>query len=300
MVDLNSLKIFHDVVNAGGYSAAHRKTGQSRATLSRHISDLETTLSSRLIERSTRSFRLTEQGQILYERCLEIFAQVEDALMMVEHLQHEPNGLVRIAIPASLLHFQQLGDEILRYMNTYPKVKIHIEASNRAVDVHNENVDFVIRARTSLDYPLDYVPVLLGKMNLVLVAHPKWQKYFHAQMEDIFAQVPVIAWKGNGEYTYWPLINQNTKEQIQYKIQPKLIVDDMSTMRKAALQGLGLVMIPQIYVNEDLALGRLVQVDSVEKPSQSLVHAVHLGQRGMRPAVRHLLDWLKEVTENLR
>ncbi|WP_180084780.1 LysR family transcriptional regulator [Acinetobacter sp. YH12145] len=71
--DLNSLKIFRDVVSAGGYSAAHKITGQSRATLSRNISQLEAEVGARLIERSTRSFRLTEQGQVLYDSCLEIF-----------------------------------------------------------------------------------------------------------------------------------------------------------------------------------------------------------------------------------
>lgn len=299
-MDLNSLKVFRDVVSAGGYSAAHRETGQSRATLSRHITDLEETLSSRLIERSTRSFRLTEQGQILYDRCIEIFAQVDDALVMVEHLQHEPNGLVRIAIPPSLLHFHLLGEEILRYMEMYPKVNIHIEASNRAVDVHNENVDFVIRARTNLDYPLDYVPVLLAKMNLLLVAHPKWKDQLHGSLDEILGQVPVVAWKSNGEYAYWQLIHKITGQSMQYKTQPKLIVDDMDMMREAILKGLGIAVIPEVYVYEDLALGRLIQLDVEAEPAQSLIHAVHLGQRGMRPAVRHLLDWLKQATENLR
>ncbi|QXZ10997.1 LysR family transcriptional regulator [Comamonas sp. Y33R10-2] len=99
MVDLHSLKIFLDVVNAGGYTAAHRKTGQSRATLSRHISELEAALGARLIERSTRSFKLTEQGHILHERSQDIFAQVDDAVALVENLQREPSGIVRAAIP---------------------------------------------------------------------------------------------------------------------------------------------------------------------------------------------------------
>ncbi len=106
MHDLNSLKIFRDVVSAGSYSAAQRKSGQSRATMSRHINSLEKSLGARLIERSTRSFRLTEQGQILYERSLDILEQLDEAFTEVENLQREPSGLVRIAIPPSLLHLQ--------------------------------------------------------------------------------------------------------------------------------------------------------------------------------------------------
>lgn len=300
MMDLNSLQVFHAVVSSGGYSAAHRNTGQSRATLSRHITNLEQHLAVRLIERSTRSFRLTEQGQILYTHCQELFAQLDSALIQVETLQHEPQGLVRIAIPPSLLSFHRLGQEILRYMDSNPQVKVHIEVSNRAVDVHNENVDFVIRARTSLDYPLDYVAVLLARMNLVMVVHPKWQALLTDSIEQVMSQVPCIAWKGNGEFAYWPLMHQGTGQVVQHKIQPRLIVDDLSMLREAALTGLGMVMIPQIYVNDDLSLGRLVQVQSIEQPIGSMVHAVHLGNRGMRPAVRHLLDWLKEITQSLR
>ncbi|RKG53921.1 LysR family transcriptional regulator [Acinetobacter cumulans] len=300
MIDLNSLQLFYVVVSAGGYSAAHRKTGQSRATLSRHIITLEEHLAVRLIERSTRSFRLTEQGQILYTHCQELFAQLDTALMQVETLQHEPQGLVRIAIPPSLLSFHQLGQEILRYMDSYPQVKVQIEVSNRAVDVHHENVDFVIRARTSLDYPLDYVPVLLARMNLVMVVHPKWQNMLSASIDETISQVPCIAWQANGEFAYWSLRHQDTGEVAQHKIRPRLIVDDLSMLREAALNGLGMVMIPHIYVQDDLSLGRLVQVQSIEQPIMSMVHAVHLGNRGMRPAVRHLLDWLKEITISLR
>ena len=299
-MNLNSLKFFYEVVTAGGYSATNRQTGQSRATLSRHITELENSLSTRLIERSTRSFRLTEQGRILYERCQEIFSQIDDAVMMVETLQHEPNGLVRIAIPPSLLHFHQLGEEILRYMENYPKVKIHIETSNRAVDLNNENFDFVIRARTHLDYPLDFVPILLAKMDLVLVMHPKWKNTSTNDLEKLLETIPAISWKNSGEFSIWNLISIETKKEIQIKFRPRMVIDDISTLRNAALNGLGMIMIPQIYVMEDLSLGRLIQVNCDAQPQQSLIHIVHLGHRGMRPAVRHLLDWLKNITQNLR
>ena len=288
--DLNSLKIFKDVVSAGGFSAAHKITGQSRATLSRNVSQLEQDIGARLIERSTRSFRLTEQGQILYERSLEIFNQLDETFSMLESQQVEPSGLVKIAIPPSLLHFYNFSEEILKYMQQYRKVCIHIEATNRQVDIHNEGFDFVIRARTEMDYPLDYVPVFLARMELCLVVHPTWQNKIKDTLAETVENIPIITWKGTSGITHWQMVNQD-QQNVNLKVKPRLIVDDMTMMRSAALNGLGMIMIPLIYVENDIALGRLMKLDLDLKSPKSMVHAVHLGQRGMRPAVRHLLDW---------
>lgn len=299
MKDLNALKVFKDVVSAGGYSAAHRITGQSRATLSRYITELEQSVGARLIERSTRSFRLTEQGQILYDRSLEIFNQLDEAFALVENQQIEPRGLVKIAIPPSLLNFHHFGEEILRYMQTYTQVRISIEATNREIDIHNEGFDFVLRARSSLNYPLDYVPILLAPMQRCLVVHPQWKEHIKETLEETLEYIPTIAWKNTNGSSQWEL--KTNDDQIRYlRITPRLMVDDMPAMRSAALKGLGIVLIPMVYVEQDIALGRLVKIDLDLSPAESYVHAVHLGQRGMRPAVRHLLDWLKEITIPLR
>lgn len=300
MQDLNSLKIFKDVVSAGGYSAAHRKTGQSRATLSRHVSELEERLGSRLIERSTRSFKLTEQGQILYQSCVEIFDQLDDALITLEGMQKEPSGHIRIAIPPSLLHFHDFSREIIRYMGEFPKVSIQIEVTNRQVDIQHEGFDFVIRARSKLDYPLDFVPVILAKMQMCIVVHPMWKNSITAELERTLNSIPAIVWKGQFDHSQWSFLDKQNKT-VHYKVIPKLIVDDMQMMRQAALNQLGLIMIPKIYVQEDVASGQLILIQHHDLfIPESLVHVVHLGHKGMRPAVRHLLNWLKDVTVSLR
>ena len=298
MHDLHSLKIFLDVVNARGYSAAYRQTGQSRATLSRHITELEAALGARLIERSTRSFRLTEQGHILYERAQDIFAQLEDAFAMVENLQREPSGTVRAAIPPSLMQLH-LGNEILRYMQIYKKVRIELEISNRQVDIQNEDVDFVIRARSHMDYPQHFVPVVLGRMKLCLVAHPCWAAALKDSLQETLAHVPVVAWKASSAQASWQLLAQDGLP-VELPLHPRLLVNDLSTLRQAVDQGIGMAIIPDIYVREAIDQGKLIEVVLDLQPPTSVIHAVHLGRKGMRPAVRHLLDWLKDVTEQLR
>lgn len=297
MRDLNSLRIFRDVVKAGGYAAAYRQTGQSRATLSRHIMALEDELGARLIERSTRSFRLTGSGRILYERAVELLTGLDETVAVIEDRQHRPQGLVRVTIPPSLLQLV-IGREILRYLAETPDVQVQIEVTNRVADLRHDNVDFVIRARAKLDYPLDFVPVRLAQMELAIVTHPLWQNEIVETMVETLTRIPVLAWNGTDGEGLWTLFDGQGAPK-DFNLRPRLIADDIDTLRDAALAGLGMALIPRIYVHEDLSLGRLVEVRTDVRAPISMIHAVHLGHRGMRPAVRHLLDWLKQATNHL-
>ncbi|QXZ10998.1 hypothetical protein KUF54_07350 [Comamonas sp. Y33R10-2] len=192
-----------------------------------------------------------------------------------------------------------LGNEILRYMQTYTQVRVELEVSNRPVDIQNEDVDFVIRARAQMDYPQHFVPVVLGRMKLCLVAHPSWASALQPNLRETLEHVPTIAWKTSGALPSWQLIAQDGMP-VDVQIRPRLMVNDLTTLRDAALQGIGIAMIPEVYVREDVDQGRLMDIALDLKPPTSIIHAVHLGRRGMRPAVRHLLDWLKEVTQHLR
>lgn len=296
--DLNTLRIFRDVAKVGGFTAAHRETGQSRATLSRHVAALEEELGTRLIERSTRSFRLTDQGQLLYDRAVEIFGQLDEAVAVIEDRQQHPQGLVRVAIPPSILQLG-IGQEILKYLKAEKDVRVQVEASNRIVDIRHEGVDFIIRSRGVLDYPLDFVPVPLAKMKLTIVAHPSLQTKLMPTLQETLTRCDAIAWTGISGESHWQLMDDKDRTQDLY-FTPRLVVDDIAMLRDAALSGLGIVMLPWLFVEEDIAQGRLIEVHTDLKPPTGIIHALHLGQHGMRPSVRHLLDGLKRATQHLR
>lgn len=291
MRDLNALKIFCDVARAGGFAAAHRRTGQSRATLSRTVAALEEELGTRLIERSTRSFRLTEAGALLFARGTDIFGQIDEAVAMVEDRLREPRGLVQLAVPPSLIQLG-VGETILAYMEAYPRVQVQMHVSNREVDLRHEPFDFALRARNVLDYPLDFVPVPLAKVPTHLVVHPRWQPEIGATLAETLTRVPVVAWRGHGGRSQWHLPNGAGVIQ-DFALSPRLIVDDITLLRDAVLGGMGMAVIPETAIRQDLKTGGLMVLELDVRPQLSLLHAVHLGARGMRPAVRHLLDWLK-------
>lgn len=291
MHDLNSLQAFRSVAKEGGYSAAERATGQSRATLSRKVIALEEELGVRLIERSRRSFRLTEPGARLLARCDLLLDALDDTLAMVESEIAEPRGLVRIALPPSLLRLG-LGRVILEFLSEAPLVRLHMDVSNREVDLRHEDVDFVIRARAELDYPLDYVPIRLMEMERALVVHPRWKEHLGTTLEETLREVPTVAWTGLSGRSHWRL-HTATGEPQDVPLEPRLIANDIDALRSSVLDGLGMGLIPRSYVEEDLALGRLELVQLDLQPRKGVIHAVHLGRHGMRPAVRWLLDRIK-------
>ncbi len=140
MQDLNDLRFFVDVIKQGGFAAAARKLGVPRSKLSRRIMQLEERLGVRLIQRSTRQFAVTDIGREYYRHCLAMTVEADAAQEVIDRTRSEPQGIVRISCPSSVIYFQ-LGEMIARFMAKHPKVEVLLESTNRRVDVIREGLD---------------------------------------------------------------------------------------------------------------------------------------------------------------
>ena len=171
MQDLNDLRYFVQVVDNGGFSPASRAIGIPKSRLSRRIALLEERLETRLLQRSTRSFTVTEAGQIFYRHCKAMMIEAEAAQEAIDTLKSEPRGLIRLTCPIALLHVH-VGDMLARFMRLYPQIVIQLEETNRRVDVLNENVDLAIRVRPLPLEDSDLVMRKLATRSMCLVASP--------------------------------------------------------------------------------------------------------------------------------
>ena len=150
MNDLNDLYYFAMVVEHSGFAAAERALGIPKSRLSRRISQLETDLGARLLQRSTRRFAVTDVGQSVYRHAQAMLAEAGAAREVVDRLSAEPRGLVRVSVPVGIA--QQLMPQLLPdFLARYPKVRVQMHVSNRRVDVINEGFDVAIRVRAKLD-----------------------------------------------------------------------------------------------------------------------------------------------------
>ena len=171
MHDLNDLYYFVQVVDHGGFAPAGRALGEPKSKLSRRIALLEERLGVRLIQRSTRHFLVTEIGQNYYAHCKAMLVEADAAQAAVEQTRSEPSGIVRLTCPVALLH-ARVSVMLAGFMAHYPQVVVHLEATNRRVDLIAEGIDVAIRVRPMPIEDSDLMMKILAQSGHALVASP--------------------------------------------------------------------------------------------------------------------------------
>lgn len=291
MQDLNDLYFFVQVVDHGGFAPAARALGLPKSRLSRRITLLEERLGVRLIQRSTRRFAVTEIGQEYYRHCVAMLVEAAAAQEAIERSRSEPQGIVRLSCPPTLLAFQ-VGRMIADFMNANPRVEIHVESTSRRVDVVAEGFDLAIRVRTPPIEETDLVMKVLGPSTQRLVASPALLLNCPARLVPAdLAGMPSLDFAPAVRERLWCLDGPDgASAQVAHR--PRLVTDDLIQMRIAALAAVGVAQLPTMMVAADIAAGTLIDVLPQWRPRAGLVHAVFPSRRGLLPSVRNLLDHL--------
>lgn len=297
MQDLNDLYYFVQVVDHGGFAPAARALGLQKSKLSRRIQRLEDRLGTRLLNRSSRRFAVTEIGREFYERCLAMLVEAEAAEQVIAQVQSEPRGVVRVACPVALLNFQ-FGALIARFMAAHPAVEVHLDSTNRRVDVIAEGFDVAIRVRFPPLEPSDLVMRQLDKSTQCLVASPDLISKALASPADL-NQWPSLDQGPAHERHAWTLEHESG-QTADVPHRPRLVTDDLAALREAALAGVGIVQLPTIMIWKDVQEGRLIHVLPEWRPKAGIVHAAFPSRRGLLPSVRALIDFLANACAEQR
>lgn len=289
MQDLNDLYYFAQVVHHGGFAPAARALGMQKSKLSRRIQRLEDRLGVRLLNRSSRRFSVTEIGRDFHERCLAMLVEAEAAEQAIARVRSEPRGIVRVACPVALIHFQ-FGALIARFMAEHPAVEIHLESTNRRVDVIAEGFDIAIRVRFPPLEPSDLVMRQLDVSTQCLVSSPALLGAPIASPADLH-RLPSLD-LGRGQARHEWTLEHHDGQTAHVPHRPRLVTDDMAALREAALAGVGIVQLPTMMIWNDIQEGRLVPVLPDWRPRAGVVHAVFPSRRGLLPSVRALIEFL--------
>jgi len=289
MQDLNDLYYFVQVVDHGGFSAAARALGLQKSKLSRRILALEERLDVRLLNRSSRHFSVTEIGHDFYQRCLAVLVEAEAAEHLVAERRAEPRGVVRISCPVALLQFQ-FGALFSRFMAENPAIELHLEGTNRRVDIVAEGFDIAIRVRFP---PLESSDLMMRRLDdstQCLVASPglvAGPLGFPADLKGL----PSLDLGPPHRDHQWQL-GKADGATAAIRHYPRLITDDMASLREAAIAGIGVVQMPTMMIWQDIDAGRLIHILPDWRPRAGIIHAVFPSRRGLLPSVRTLLDFL--------
>lgn len=292
MRDLNDLYYYVQVVDHGGFAPAGRALGMPKSRLSRRIALLEERLGARLIQRSTRHFSVTEIGQTYYAHCKAMLVEAEAADEAIAQNQAEPRGVVRLTCPVTLLDMHVAG-MVAAFMVDHPRVEVHLEETNRRVDVVGESVDVAIRVRPPPLEDSDLVMRRLAERAQCLVARPQVLLHGTPREPADLEGLPSMALGLPQQEHAWRLIGPDgAHAAIPHR--PRLVTRSMPALRAAALAGVGVVQLPSMMVREHIRRGELVHVIPGWAPQREIIHAVYASRRCLLPSVRALVDALAQ------
>ena len=289
MQDLYDLIAFARVVQHGGFSAAARAMHVTKSSLSKRVARLEECYGARLIERSTRSFRITPVGQAVHAQCEAMVAAAEGAAAAAAEAIAAPKGTVRVACPPGMLP-NLLTPILPGFMEAYPDVRLALAVSNRRVDLVEEGFDVALRVRERLDTDQDLVVRRLGVSRRILVANPAHlsQRAPVHELTDL-TNGPLLTGRDEVITERWTLLHEDGGEAfIDFK--PRLASSDLQTLLEAALDGTGIALHPEMHAREALSTGRLVHILPAWRAPDSIIHMVFTSRRGMAPATRAFVD----------
>ena len=291
--DLNDLYYFAMVVDHGGFAAAERALGIPKSRLSRRISQLETDLGVRLLQRSTRRFAVTDVGMSVHRHAQTMLAEAQAAREVVDRLSAEPRGVVRVSVPVAVAQMQ-LPKILPAFLDKYPKVRLQLHVNNRRVDIINEGYDVALRVRAKLDDDGSLVMRSFGQIQELLVASPTYlNRAGRPKVPEDLADHVTLSISEDEARQRWELHGPDGEVR-RIELNPRLAGFDFPLLQSMAKDGYGITLLPETVCAEAVRKGELEVVLPEWSLPQGICHAVFASRRGMLPAVRVFIDFLAE------
>ncbi len=289
MRDLNDLAFFAAVVAHRGFSAAARALSVPKSRVSRRVMALETRLGVRLVERSTRRFSVTEVGQDVYRHARAALAEADAVEEVALKLKSEPQGVVRVSCPATV--DRRLAADLPRFLKRFPRLRVRVVVTNRRVDLIEEGFDVAIRVREKLDTDADLQMRTIGRTSLMLVASPAFLDAHGRPTEpEAIASLPTLAHAERPGLDRWVLVDAADREAV-IAHEPRLAASDFPMLRHAAIEGVGIALLPEFFCGEAIETGVLERVLPGWFGRQGILHLVFTSRRGVLPGVRAFIDF---------
>ncbi len=295
MADLNALVIFAKVVEANGFSEAARRLGIPLSTVSRRVADLEAQLGLRLLQRSTRSLRLTDAGAEVLEMARRSAELSESVDNIVSYQLTNVTGTLRLASLPSISD-SLLAPMVSAFQTSYPNVNVRVLVTERAVDHVTEGIDLSLWLGSMKDSSLVARPILRYRHRLV--ATPEYlARYGEPASPTDLLQHRLLAFSFGTNERDWTFSDDAHTETITFK--PYLQMNDYLGLAAALLSNAGIGDLPPIVLPELLRSGRLVEVMPAWRFRLFNLSLVHLGNRHMPQHVRLFKEFAIQMAPTL-
>lgn len=287
-MDTNILQTYVHVVEEGSFAAAARRMGISRSQASKYIADLEADLGTRLLQRSTRSLRMTDLGQRYYDRVRRILEDLRCANEDIREASSKVAGRLRIGVP-KIYMMSTLQPVVSDFMLEFPEVTLDLVLTEGRSDLHQDGLDAAIMGGRLPDSTL--FARRLHTVSAMMVASPAYlaEAGAPAVPEDL-AERRCLHHSLISETTVWPLMRKG--EVTWQRVNAVLQANNWEMLRAAALSGQGISVLPESLIAEDLAAGRLVQVLADHPIQDVVIQLVYADARHATAALKAFIDFL--------
>jgi len=284
---LTSLTAFVRVVDSGGFSAAGRRLNMSTTMVSNHVQSLEDRLGARLLNRTTRKVSLTEVGKAYYDRAVQILADLEQADDIAGALQSTPRGTLRVYTATHIVQF--VSPVVAEYLGAYPEAKVDLSIGERTIDLIDEGFDIAIRLTPPPDSSL--IVRSLATWRHVLCCSPDYfERHGRPQQLSELTDRNCIR---HALYPYdeWRFVDRKGTPA-SVRVSGNLISNSGETLRRAALQGVGVCLAAGFLIADDLESGRLIRLLPEYRPVEFAMNAIYPHRHHLSAKVRSFIDLL--------
>ena len=289
MDKLTGMSVFVRVAKAGSFAAGASEMGISRAMATKHIMQLESSLGTRLFNRTTRSLNLTDVGASYLERCQQVLLDIDEMEAAVTHLQTEPRGVLKISAPP-VIGATHITRAVAEFLKIHPDLKVDMILQSSPIDLIDEGIDIAIYLGDLDDTSM--VARKLASSSMVVCGSPDYlaRHGIPYTPEDLYNHSCLINWASSPR-SKWKFKGKSGYTTINVSGRMQSNVADAN--RIAAVNGLGLVMLATYVVGRDIEKGKLIPVlENYTLPPLD-IHAVYPHRKYLSAKVRRFLDFLQ-------
>lgn len=289
-MDLNDVYLFVKLLEYGSFTKAAESLRLQKSLVSRRIANLEKALEVKLLNRTTRSLSLTEEGRAFYERTHSLMDGLNDAKMAVQSLNSAPQGRLRITTAIALGQFVSF-EIIPGFLKKYPDIQIDLHISTIKKDIVKERFDLALRPGKIQNSNLICKQVGLGKFSIV--ANNDFAKKIKQMKHP--KELESLPWVTNMSLHAKDVKLKNGEEECQLLIKnPRLGANNLLIIRNAIINGVGIGLLPNFMFQSDFKNGPLNKVMTDWQAGDVPLYAIYPSREFLSSKTRAFLEYLEE------
>lgn len=296
MDQIQAMRIFVRVVEAGTFTRAADSLSLPKATVTKHVQALEERLRVKLLNRTTRRVTVTADGAAYYERTIRLLTDLDDIEASMTNARSNPRGRLRIDVGTSMAQLLILPN-LAEFHARYPDIQVDLGVSDRMVDLISDNVDCVIRGGELTDQSL--VARRIGNLEFITVASPEYLERHGTPTHplEIEEKHSIVVYFSPQSGRHYPLEFRKGEESVDITGPYQVSVNESNAYVTAAVSGLGIGQITSFQATRHLETGALVRL--LPEWTQPLlpIYVVYPPNRHLSAKVRAFVDWTAELVQ---